>query len=102
MKMETAWRFIAELPNFLYLNRPMSIATLPRRKSKQIIDSTLLTDRHQIGLPTDFIGGFVLAIYVAVICHPAFVKPNGNHFEPQRISVRAGSAKVAWHFRPSC
>ncbi len=34
--------------------------------------------------------GFVLAIYVAVSCRPAGVKPNGTHFEPQRASVRAG------------
>ena len=36
---------------------------------------TLLADRHQIGLPLDFSGGFVVAIYVAVSCRPAGVKP---------------------------
>ena len=36
---------------------------------------TLLTDRHQIGLPSDFIRRFVVAIDVAVSCRPAGVKP---------------------------
>ena len=62
--------------------------------------STLLADRQQIGLPSDFIRissglEFVLAIYVAVNCRPIGVKPNGTHFvnfEPQCASMRAGFA----------
>ena len=41
-----------------------------------------------------------MAIYVAVSCRPAGVKPNGTHFEPQRASVRAGTLGIACESGP--
>ena len=52
---------------------------------------TLLADRHQIRLPSDFSRRFVVAIDVAVSCRPAGVKPTETiAFAMQCSTIRLG------------